>query len=108
MNRSTQDTIKMEDYTAEVIAYYCQRYGTDEDDLSCYEINAYIDIICESERISEFLRDYVDFARIICDDEEVVVYVRHSDGKVEPYKWGEQGNEGIRSSPRNSLFVITA
>ena len=107
----------MSNITEQVIAYHLMEFeNTDAEDITCLELNDWIDDVCEVQEINDFVRDYVDFVDMILNDETTHIYMRHSNDTIQDaYEWinSTDGDvwkgrikEFISSAPRNSIYIV--
>jgi hypothetical protein len=112
--RHLQD--KMTDYTTDLIKCYMKTNGIDDPDvIDCWEMGDWIDEVCETQDINDFVKKYVDFTMMLLDDDDFEIFVRHRDGTFENIgyfipsqtEWNKVAKEYINNEP-NSIYVIRA
>jgi hypothetical protein len=107
----------MTDYTNEVIAKYLKDNNLDapEDDgiIQCIEYWDWIDEVCEINNINKFVRNYVNFEKMLLRDADMQIYVRLNDGTFQDIGyyipsgpgWDVRAGEYIEYHPHD-VYVI--
>lgn len=106
----------MPDYTTELIKCYMKINAIyDGEDIDCWEMSDWIDTVCETQDINDFVKKYVDFTMMLLDDDDFEIFVRHRDGTFENIgyfipsqtEWNKVAKEYINNEP-NTIYVIRA
>jgi hypothetical protein len=103
------------DYTEQVIAYHIKKQELTTDDVSCYDYRDWVDMICDTQDINDYVKKYVDFAEMFRYDDSITIYVRDYDGTIQDLAdwieedscaWKGRWKEYINSAPRDNLFIV--
>lgn len=112
----------MTDYTKQVIAYHKKLRNIDEEKcrmmtiplIRCYEVKDWVKRLINEYRIDDLIIDYVDFAQMLLDDEDITIYVRREKEIQSYYAWMNEKDcvwkgrekECLTFAPRNSVFIV--
>ena len=106
---------KMTDYTTDLTNYYKKINAIyDGDDIDCWEMSDWIEMVCEAHDINEILKEYVDFTQMLLNEDYFEIFVRHEDGTFQDIgyfipsqtEWKKVAKKWIDASSPNQVFVI--
>jgi len=107
----------MSNITEQVIAYHLLEFENENaEDITCLELNDWIEDVCEAQGINDFVRDYVDFTEMLWNDENTHIYMRHSNGTIQALHewitskdgeaWKKRGKEFVSTAPKDIIYIV--